>query len=319
MSSVVSTFFLAKCEAGLTSPKMRPWAAKYLPLVVDPFKAITCMYGELHLPTLAFAISNSPYMQTEQAFQAWIDGYKPSAEQICYIMADARPARTPKMLQAFLAAKPTADLIYKAMRDCGDFARTPEMVKLFLAAKPSAAELAWSLKDCGQVAQTPEVIAAFLAAKPTADLIYEAMRYGGEFARTPKMLQAFLAAKPSSTDLTYAMCYCGEFARTTEVMSAFLAAGPIGSQLIEIISGCGEFAQTPEMLAAFITGEYTVYKLPPNAYALLNLMKACEYARTPEMLRAFINAKPDAEDIRRLIEACGDFAQTPELLALATA
>jgi len=48
-------------------------------------------------------------------------------------------------------------------------------------------------------------------------------------------------------------------------------------------------------------------------------MKACEYARTPEMLRAFINAKPNAEDIRRLIEACGDFAQTPELLALATA
>ena len=219
MSSVVSTFFLAKCEAGLTSPKMRPWAAKYLPLVVDPFKAIISMYGELHLPTLAFAISNSPYMQTEQAFQAWIDGYKPSAEQIYYIMADARPARTPKMLQAFIAAKPTAKTIYSLMRDCGDFARTPEMVKLFLAAKPSAAELAWSLKDCGQVAQTPEVIAAFLAAKPTADLIYKAMRYGGEFARTPEMLRAFINAKPDAEDIRRLIEACGDFAQTPELLA----------------------------------------------------------------------------------------------------
>lgn len=73
-----------------------------------------------------------------------------------------------------------------------------------------------------------------------------------------------------------------------------------------------DFARTPEVLAAFIAAK-------PTAAGIGDLMRGCEFARTPEMLALFIAADPTAWYCRLMIQACGDFARTPEITTRALA
>jgi hypothetical protein len=66
------------------------------------------------------------------------------------------------------------------------------------------------------------------------------------------------------------------------------------------------------MLALFIAAD-------PTAWDYYIIMADCEFARTPEMLALFIAADPTAWYCRLMIQACGDFARTPEITTRALA
>ena len=81
--------------------------------------------------------------------------------------------------------------------------------------------------------------------------------------------------------------------------------------VIWLMGNCPKL-QTNEGLGGYIATK-------PSAFYIYLLMADCEFARTPEMLALFIAADPTAWYCRLMIQACGDFARTPEITTRALA
>ena len=191
---------------------------------------------------------------------------------------------------------------------------SPEMIAMeaFRASKPTAKEIRWAillklLTNMTQPTPSPEMVAmeAFRASKPTAKEIRWAILLCGGDSRPPEDRLRFfevpaLAIFVSACELTL-----------TPLVNMFVAANPTAWEICLLMRDC-EFARTPAMLGHFVAAN-------PTAWEICLLMRDCEFARTGAMLGHFVAANPTPAEARWMIIQFGDFALTPEIIAIASA
>ena len=129
---------------------------------------------------------------------------------------------------------------------------------------------------------------------------------------SPEMiaLDAFRTCDPTAKEIRWAILLTGGDSRPPEDRLRFFEVQGVPALAI-FVSAC-ELTLTPELLALFIAAD-------PTAWEICLLMRDCEFARTPEMLALFIAADPTPAEARWMIIQFGDFALTPEIIAIASA
>ena len=129
---------------------------------------------------------------------------------------------------------------------------------------------------------------------------------------SPEMiaLDAFRTCDPTAKEIRWAILLTGGDSRPPEDRLRFFEVQGVPALAI-FVSAC-ELTLTPELVNMFIEAN-------PPAWEICLLMRDCEFARTPEMLALFIAADPTAWYCRLMIQACGDFARTPEITTRALA
>ncbi len=168
------------------------------------------------------------------------------------------------------------------------------------------------LKRRSKTIATPEMVAmeAFRAYKPTAKEIRWAILLCGGGVLTPESRHRFLEVVPCVSSF-YTFIKEIQLTFTPELVNMFVAANPTAWQIYLLMRDC-EFARTVAILGHFLAGN-------PTAWQIYLLMRDCEFARTPEMLGRFVAANPTPEEAQWMIEVFGEFARTPEIIAIASA
>lgn len=130
---------------------------------------------------------------------------------------------------------------------------------------------------------------------------------------TPEMvaMEAFRASKPTAKEIRWAILLCGGGVLTPESRHRFLEVVPCVSSFDTFIKEI-QLTFTPELVNMFVAAN-------PTAWQIYLLMRDCEFARTPAMLGHFVAANPTPAEARWMIIQFGDFALTPEIIAIASA
>ena len=126
---------------------------------------------------------------------------------------------------------------------------------------------------------------------------------------SPEMiaLDAFRTCDPTAKEIRWAILLCGGDSRPPE---GFFEVQGVPALAI-FVSAC-ELTLTPELVNLFVAAN-------PTAWEIYLLMRDCELARTGAMLGHFVAANPQPAEARWMINQWGDFALTPEIIAIASA
>ena len=129
---------------------------------------------------------------------------------------------------------------------------------------------------------------------------------------SPEMiaLDAFRTCDPTAKEIRWAILLTGGDSRPPEDRLRFFEVQGVPALAI-FVSAC-ELTLTPELVNMFIEAN-------PPAWEICLLMRDCEFARTPAMLGHFVAANPTPTEARWMIIQFGDFALTPEIIAIASA